>query len=64
MGILIPFVWWENVPVPRTHACKASRTNPSASPAGRRLKRMWPSVSVEEDYVLGNATSVTSRDEG
>lgn len=64
LGILIPFVWWENVAVPWPRACKAGRTNPSASPAGRRLERMWPSVGVEEDCVLGNATSVTSRDEG
>lgn len=39
-------------------------TSPAASPAARRLKRMWALVSVEEDCVLGNATSPRSRGEG
>lgn len=39
-------------------------TSPAAFPAARRLKRMWASVSVEEDCVLGNATSARSRGEG
>lgn len=39
-------------------------TSPAAFPAVRRLKRMWASVIVEEDCVLGNATSVRSRGEG
>lgn len=53
------------MPVSRTRAYKASRRpNPAASPAGKRLKRMWASVRMEEDCVLGNATSARSRGEG
>lgn len=50
---------YASMPMARTCVEKATGgTNTTASLAGRRLKRTWASVSVEEDCVSGNISRI------